>query len=152
MSSKCAHSNEGGVSQAALVRLRSSGLKLTSARSRILELLTKSHGPFTIEEIHEGLTGQDCNLVTVYRTLASLENAGLVRKYEIGDRVARFEYLCEDHPHHHLICTECKRIEVLEADLLSSIRKSANQKGFASLNPSIDIFGICKECRPGAKT
>ena len=146
MAQKCAHSDEGGLHQAALARLESSGLKLTPVRRRILSFLTRAHGPFTIEEIHAGLSGLDCNLVTVYRTLASLEGAGIVRKYDIGDRVARFEYLCSEHPHHHLICTQCKKVEVLDADILSPVRKVARQKGFVSLAASVDIFGLCEDC------
>jgi Fur family transcriptional regulator, ferric uptake regulator len=144
---KCAHSGEGGRLEVALLRVKNAGLKLTSARKQIIAFLTSSHGPFTIEEIHEGLAVSDCNLVTVYRTLASLEESGLVRKYEIGDRVARFEYLCDEHPHHHLICSNCKKIEVLEADLLSGIKRLAAKKGFRRLNASVDLFGLCDDCQ-----
>jgi Fur family ferric uptake transcriptional regulator len=144
--STCKHSKEGGLLPSALLSLKKKGLKITEARKLILSYLTQSHGPFTIEEIHAGIPSKSCDLVTVYRTLATLEEAGLIRKYDIGDRIARFEFFCAEHPHHHLICKDCKKIEVLESDLLSEVKKLASKKGFAVLSPSIDIFGVCKNC------
>jgi Fur family ferric uptake transcriptional regulator len=144
--SKCEHSKEGGLILSALESLRKKGLKVTSARKLILEYLTKAHGPFTIEEIHAGMRSKNCDLVTVYRTLDTLEKLGLVRKYEIGDRVARFEFQCAEHPHHHLICKDCKKVEVLNTDLLSEVKKLASKRGFAKIMPSFDFFGICNNC------
>ncbi len=144
--SKCEHLKEGGLMQSALHTLKGSGLKITSARKLILNYLTKAHGPFTIEEIHSGIRSKSCDLVTVYRTLSTLEEVGLVRKYDIGDRVARFEFLCVEHPHHHLICKDCKRIEVLNSNILDEVKKMASRVGFAHLSPSIDVFGVCKSC------
>jgi Fur family ferric uptake transcriptional regulator len=144
--SKCEHSKEGGLLQAALHSLKSKGLKLTSARKLILSYLTKAHGPFTIEEIHAGIRSKNCDLVTVYRTLDTLEELGLVRKYDIGDRVARFEFLCAEHPHHHLICKGCKKVEVIDTDLLGEVKKLATKKGFSKIAPSFDFFGVCRDC------
>ena len=143
---KCEHSEGGGLLKSALLTLKVSGLRVTSARKLILGFLTKAHGPFTSEEIHAGIRSKSCDLVTVYRTLSTLEEIGLVRKYDVGDRVARFEFLCAVHPHHHLICKSCKKIEVLHSSLLDEVRKVASRKGFATLSPSIDVFGVCKSC------
>ncbi len=146
--STCSHGKEGALLASAMEKLKASGLKLTEVRKLVLSYLTHSHGPFTIEEIHAGIRIKNCDLVTVYRTLDALEAVGLVRKYEIGDRIARFEFHCAEHPHHHLICKSCKKVEVVEADILHDIKKIALKKGFASLSTSVDLFGTCNNCVP----
>lgn len=131
----------------ALRRLQVAGLKRTDARKMILEMLTREHGPFSVEEIFDRLHDSQCNLVTVYRTLASLEEVGLVRRYDIGDRISRYEYRCAEHPHHHLICSACKKVEVIDNDILASLSEVAKLRGFARLHESVDIFGICQNCQ-----
>jgi len=142
----CSHGKEGALLASAIEKLKSSRLKVTEVRKLVLSYLTHSHGPFTIEEIHAGIRIKNCDLVTVYRTLDTLEEVGLVRKYEIGDRIARFEFHCAEHPHHHLICKKCKKVEVVEADILHDLKKIALKKGFASLSTSVDLFGTCNKC------
>lgn len=146
--STCSHGKEGALLNSAIDKLKANKLKVTEVRKLVLSYLTHSHGPFTIEEIHAGIRIKNCDLVTVYRTLDTLESVGLVRKYEIGDRIARFEFHCAEHPHHHLICKSCKKVEVVEADILHDIKKIALKKGFASLNASVDLFGTCTKCSP----
>jgi Fe2+ or Zn2+ uptake regulation protein len=130
----------------ALASLKKSGLKVTEARKLVLTYLTKAHGPFTIEEIHSGIKNKSCNLTTIYRILSHLVEIGIVRKTDVGDRVARFEYQSEAHLHHHLICTHCKKVEIIEQDRIPSIERIAKSKGFQKVNPCIEIFGTCAKC------
>lgn len=130
----------------ALVALRDAGLKVTEARKLVLGHLTKAHGPFTIEEIHAGIKNKSCNLTTVYRILSHLVEIGVVRKTDVGDRVARFEFQSHAHLHHHLICTHCKRVEIVEQDKIPGIEKIAKSMGFPKVNPCVEIFGTCQKC------
>ncbi len=143
---KHSHQRPSELYEEALHSLREAGLKVTQARKLVLSHLTKAHGPFTIEEIYGGIKSKSCNLTTVYRILSHLVKTGIVRKTDIGDRVARFEYMSASHLHHHLICTSCKRIEIVEQDHLAGIERIARSKGFSKVNPCIEIFGTCRRC------
>lgn len=76
----------------AIGRLRNSELRITSPRCEILGVLVGEHGPFTTEEIHRRLGGSRCDLVTVYRCLATMEEVGVVRRCDFGDGVLRSEF------------------------------------------------------------
>ncbi|MGZ6404293.1 MAG: Fur family transcriptional regulator, partial [Bdellovibrionota bacterium] len=85
--------------------LKKSQLKLTIPRKAILKVLVEEHGPFTAEEVHKRISRRVCDLATVYRTLASLDEAGLLRRCEFGDGSARYELAeAENTHHHHLVC------------------------------------------------
>src|SRR5438477_12494514 len=90
-------------------RLRRKSRKITGARLGILNLLRKKSHPLSIKEIFSGLSKGDCDLATVYRSLHLLESMGMVKRFDFGDGVARFELLQEgdDGHHHHLVCTRC---------------------------------------------
>src|SRR6185295_1211002 len=97
-------------------RLRRKSRKITGARKQILEVLRKKSHPLSIKQIFAELPKHNCDLATVYRSLHLLENMGMVKRFEFGDGVARFELLREgdDGHHHHLVCTRCAEIVEIE--------------------------------------
>src|SRR3974377_1590794 len=87
-------------------RLRRRSRKLTGPRQAILNLLRRHRHPLAIKEIFSGLAAGNCDLATVYRSMHLLEEMGMVKRFDFGDGVARFELLAEgdDGHHHHLVC------------------------------------------------
>ncbi len=91
---------------------------------------------------------------SVYRNLAVLERAGVVRRLLTHDEFARYE-LAEDltEHHHHLICDQCGRVEDfvvpdgLEAELDRSLRRVAARHGFDHASHRVDLVGTCAQCR-----
>ena len=90
------------------------GYRLTVPRQAILNVLSKSSGHLSAEDIylavHRAYPG--VGLTTVYRTLELLARMGLVFRFDFGDGRSRYE-LAESpdtNHHHHLICTGCGRI------------------------------------------
>jgi Fur family ferric uptake transcriptional regulator len=132
----------------ALSDLKRSRLKLTPPRKAILLALVESHGPFTAEEIHQIVTKKVCDMATVYRCLASLEEASILRRVEFGDGTSRYE-LAEpgDHHHHHVICTRCKRVEIVDDPDLEEIDRFAKKRGFSDISHSLEFFGTCPQCK-----
>ena len=131
----------------ALMGLKSSGLKLTEARKAILKSLTDHHGPFTVEEIHKLISKKICDQATVYRNLASLAEAGLVRRCEFGDGSARFELAGAGEHHHHIICNKCKRVEIIDDAEIEEIDRFARKRGFADVSHILEFFGTCPQCK-----
>lgn len=146
------HSHEKRSLRDLLVELKSRHLKITKPRKAILAMLAHEHGPFTAEEVHRRIPRNICDLVTVYRTLTSLEKAGLIRRCEFGDGTARYELsVKQDQHHHHLICSECRRVETVEACYLDEchrrdIERVAKRKGFSNVYHTLEFFGTCADC------
>lgn len=130
----------------AIARLRAAQLKITEPRRRIVSFLSLGHGPYTIEDICVGISGT-CDQSTVYRVINQFVEAGVVRRSDLRDGIARFELSAHQHPHHHLICKSCKRVEAFTDARIQHLDKIAKTKGFSSIDPWIEIFGICQDCQ-----
>src|SRR6476620_3629040 len=76
-------------------RLRRKSHKMTGPRQAILELLRNRHHPLTTKQIHASLAEGDCDLATVYRSVHLLETMGVVKRFDFGDGIARYELLGE---------------------------------------------------------
>ena len=132
--------------QQILKGFRRSKLRITEPRKAILQVLIAHHGPYTAEELHKKFIKKICDLATVYRSVTSLEKAQIIRKCEFGDGSARYE-LADKHHHHHVICTSCKKIEVLDDCELNEIDRFARKRGFSGVSHSLEFFGTCPACK-----
>lgn len=136
---------------AALDLLRASGQRLTRPRQAMLEVLTREHGPFSAEELHQRLGDGMCDLVTVYRCLTAMEEISLVRRCDFGDGSYRYEYNVGEHHHHHVICRSCRQVETLELCVADSLERIVRQMGYANVGHTLEFFGVCPACQQKAK-
>lgn len=127
--------------------LKNAHLRVTPARVAILSLLEKEHKPLSIQEIGERLTKKTIDQVTVYRTLASLVKSGHVRQIDL--RHGHVDYELMRQHHHHIICTDCSRVEEIEEDtaLIQKIDRIGKSKKFAVQDHAFEIFGLCENCQ-----
>ncbi len=131
-------------------RLRRKSRKVTGPRQALLELLRRQAHPVTPKEIFDALPKDLCDLATVYRSLRLLEQMGMVKRFDFGDGIARFELLEEgdDGHHHHLVCTRCAEIiELDECSMTESEERIAARNGFTSVTHKLEFFGICPACQ-----
>lgn len=134
-------------------RLRRGARKITGPRQAILDVLRKHQHPLSNKEIHAALGGETCDLATVYRNLHTLEDMGLVRRFDLGDGVARFELLDEndDGHHHHLVCTACSAIVEIEDCVPAELeQRIAERHGFRNISHRLEFFGLCPKCSHAA--
>ena len=132
----------------ALVLLQQAGLKRTKSRTALLQYLISEHGPFSIEELYQGLKRKELDAVTVYRGVVAFEKLGIVRRCDFGDGVARYEFQSDPrYHHHHVICKSCRKTENLESCRLPEFEGQAKLLGYSDLTHSLEFFGICKECK-----
>ncbi len=128
--------------------LRSRGLRSTLPRLAVLGLLAGGGHSISAQEIREKLgKKKGFDLVTVYRTMASFEKAGLVRRVDV--RKGAVYYELNDGHHHHVVCTKCGKVaEFTAAGHEALVRKALRQvKGFSSISHhSFDLFGLCDSC------
>ena len=71
-----------------VARLKTSGLRVTAPRIAILEALASSTQPSTIEQLFIKAAGSGCDLVTIYRSMAAFERAGVVYRCGFSERGA----------------------------------------------------------------
>ena len=131
-------------------RLRRKSHKITGPRQAILEILQQQAHPMSTQELFAALPRGDCDLVTVYRSMRLLESVGMVKRYDLGDGVARFELLAEgdDGHHHHLVCTGCAAVvEIEQCFMRQRDQRIAAYHGFKAVTHKLEFFGLCPECQ-----
>jgi Fur family ferric uptake transcriptional regulator len=128
-------------------------------RQAILDLISKTEGHLSAEEVFHLARKKypAIGLTTVYRTLELLVEMRCLRRHDFGDGKARYEMSGvlkpEDH-HHHLVCTECKRVINYkdfieqEVELLQKTEKELSKKfKFKITDHLIQFYGLCEKCQ-----
>lgn len=129
--------------------LKSLGAKVTPGRLKILKVLEKEPKPLTIEELQKKV-GKDINGVTLYRNLEALAKAGVVERSDLRHGHAHYELRLGRPHHHHIVCTNCGRIEDIDLAHPSVSEKEVlkRSKEFATVDDySLEFYGLCKRCK-----
>ena len=127
--------------------LKSAGLYHTKNRVLILKILFNSNGPISQEQIATQSGSEHFDKVTIYRTLESLVNAGLIHKAFINKRASHYElaHKCTEHQcHPHFTCTNCGSTHCL-TDVSLPMAKT-NHKGFVINRQQVHLEGLCPAC------
>ena len=133
--------------ETALETLRAHHHRVTEPRKAMLRILTREHGPFTTEEVHRRMKKGGCDLVTVYRSLAAMEEIGVVRRCDFGDGSYRYEINTGDHHHHHIVCRSCHAVKTLDVCVADGLERIARQMGYMNVTHLLEIFGVCPQCQ-----
>jgi Fur family ferric uptake transcriptional regulator len=126
--------------------LRSTGLKVTAPRLRVLDLFQKSpERHLTAEDVYRRLLDEqaDIGLATVYRVLTQFEQAGLLVRHHFEGGKAVYE-LNEGKHHDHLVCLQCGRVEeFFDPEIEKRQAKVARERGFAIHDHSLYLYADC---------
>jgi len=126
--------------------LKSSGLKATLPRLKILEIFQKSTlRHLTAEDVFRVLLEDrsDIGLATVYRVLTQFEQAGLLSRSHFESGKAVYE-LNEGRHHDHLVCLDCGRVEEFyDAEIEHRQQAVAQAKGFAIAEHALSLYAHC---------
>ncbi|PWV54095.1 Fur family transcriptional regulator [Chitinophaga sp. S165] len=130
--------------------LRASKLSITDTRVKILELFMNSNGALEHSSF-EKLAGQTFDRVTVYRTLQTFLDKGIIHSIPTTDTSIRYALCksdCSEHDHHdhhvHFKCEECGTTTCLEDTDVPEIHLP---KGYAMHNVDVVVSGVCKQCK-----
>lgn len=126
--------------------LRAVGLRVTPCRQWVLQILEEAQEALSVARIVQRVQGR-FDQATVYRTLATLKAAGLVRQIEWQHGHAHFELVSLPH-HHHVICRQCERVAVVHECVSAQLQNHVLvQSGFAQIQEhSLEFFGLCQAC------
>ena len=122
-------------------------MKYSRQREAIKECLYSRRDHPTADAIYMALREEQPNLSlgTVYRNLSQLADAGEVQKIYCGDGAIHFDG--DTHPHYHVICTQCGKVEDLPMETLNSINSLAGSFYTGSIHDHSTIFyGTCSDC------
>jgi len=136
-----------------LAELSSLGLKKTHQRALILEILETGGQHLTAEEIGQAVLerGVQLNRSTVYRTLETLSDVGILKSSRAG-RATRYEVAHPGSDHHHLVCDVCGGTSHLPGgDADEIINRQSVAMGFSPGTVEILVRGRCRECRGSRK-
>jgi len=123
------------------------GLRLTPQRLAIFHEITAARDHPSAEEVHERLKGRmpSLSLDTVYRTLATLDDAGVVSKVQAND--GRLRYDGNPEAHHHLVCKDCSRVHDFAWPGADRLRLPPEADGWGRIDRcQVELRGVCAEC------
>lgn len=130
-------------------KLKEHGLKVTKPRTAILDILQESAGPISVEDIFKKISlnsKTNCDLASIYRSLSSFEEIGIVQKIDLFDGAAHYELKKGQHHRHFFICKNCQKMEKLDACLVGPLEKTLKAKGYTELSHRLELSGICPNC------
>ena len=130
--------------------IRECGLRVTSARVAVCEILSQAGTPLTHAEVAKALAARDIDQATVFRNLTDLVDAGLIRRMEVGDHLYRFEWRGDDQAntgHAHFVCVECGEVTCL-TDLKPATPAALQRAGKNVIRDVTEVLykGHCSSC------
>jgi Fur family ferric uptake transcriptional regulator len=127
--------------------LKSSGLKATLPRIKILEIFQQARQRhMTAEDVFKILLaeGSDIGLATVYRVLMQFEQAGILSRNHFESGKSVFE-LNEGQHHDHLVCLDCGHVEEFyDPQIEARQRAIAQERGFALQEHTLALYAHCR--------
>jgi Fur family ferric uptake transcriptional regulator len=130
--------------------LKKNHLSITGSRQKIMQLFLNSNGALAHADI-EKKTGENFDRVTVYRTLQSFVEKGIIHLIPTKDNSIKYALCkddCEAGHHHddhvHFICDECNKTICLDDVTVPQVKLP---KGFTPQHAEMVVNGVCGECK-----
>jgi Fur family ferric uptake transcriptional regulator len=128
-------------------QLKKAGLKVTSPRVKILEILKNPDNQhISAEDVYKILLekNEEIGLATVYRVLNQFDDAGIVTRHHFEGGRSVFELSAKDH-HDHLVCLTCGHVFEFEDDVIEDRQlQVAEANNIKLTNHSLYLYGECK--------
>lgn len=133
-------------------KLRSAGLRITQPRLAILAALSKREQPTSIEQLHEDVGAENCDLVTVYRCMAAFEEIGLVRRAFFHNGTALYEINLGQPTRYHVVCKSTNRVDELDPvtaeelrQTIESVQEKLRARGYGEVGHIVEFFGVAPQ-------
>ncbi len=129
------------------------GLRITSQRALILEVIRQRQGHLDADEIYRQAREKEprLSLSTVYRTLQTLKKLGLVEEVHFDEAHHHYE-IKPSTEHYHLVCLSCGRVVEFQYPLARLVKRNVTEaKDFEITSSEIRVTGYCPTCQEGRK-
>lgn len=127
--------------------LRESGLRLTHQRLEVVREIARSDAHPDAESIYRAVRKRvpTISVDTVYRTLATLSDLGLVKRVGLTPSAARYD--ANARHHHHFICTRCGLIRDIDDRGLDAVKAPASTASLGRVESiEVQLRGVCVDC------
>lgn len=128
-------------------------LKFTPERALILDAALRKTGLFEPESLINDVKqlGGRVSRATVYRTLAHLQDAGLLKQVFFDNKQSYYEVVAGRQGHDYLICVVTGRVIEFSSEKLRQLRDEICQEhGFDPISHRFQIFGVSPQARKPA--
>lgn len=143
--------NEGDALFQSIVR--SVGGRWTKERETLLQIICNNNDHFSVDDVVIKLKklGFAVADTTVYRNLALLVQAGIIRRaclQEESSGGAKYELILGKSHHDHLVCSRCgSRIDFFYPAIDILQNAVAEQYGFFLERHHLELVGVCPKCQ-----
>jgi Fur family transcriptional regulator, peroxide stress response regulator len=124
------------------------GIAVTHQRQVLYETMQSMHGHPSPEEVFAAVKQRipSISLATVYKNIHLFVESGVFRELSIHHGTLRVEM--NSVPHHHMVCSICKKVSDLPDGVLGSQTiETILPNGFMVERVSVDVIGICPVCQ-----
>lgn len=131
--------------------IKSKGLRKTSQRDALIEIIFSKDEHFTADELYDRVkkSNSSASRATVYRTISLLVDAKLLHEIDLGEEVKTYDPNFNDRPsHNHMICIDCGKVLEFEDDNIDLLNDCLTRRmGFRPVSQSIRIEAACETLR-----
>src|SRR4051812_2921104 len=138
-----------------LATLKRAGLRITRPRVALLNALSTHVQPVTVDQLHEDVGRKKCDLVTVYRCIATFEEMGLVQRcgfFPNGTVLYKME--ARDVRRYHIVCRATNTLDDVDEETsrelraaMSVVEEKLRARGYSELGHILEFFAV-RETRP----
>ncbi len=129
--------------------MRQLGFRVTPQRAVILETVAHMQGHNSAQMVYAQARSQlpGLNLATVYRTLETLNEAGLIDLLSTGTDSMLFSLHDDHNPHYHLVCSNCGFVQDVPPDQFRPLTDTLKESyGFQLDGKNFTLSGLCAAC------
>jgi Fur family ferric uptake transcriptional regulator len=130
--------------------LKSTGLKATIPRLKILEVFQRSgQRHMSAEDVYRILLQErsDVGLATVYRVLTQFEQASILTRSQFEGGKSVYE-LDQGQHHDHIVCLDCGQVEEFyDPEIEQRQQAVAKLKGFTITDHSLSLYATCNKAQ-----
>jgi Fur family peroxide stress response transcriptional regulator len=127
---------------------RENGIAVTHQRQVLYETMQAMHGHPSPEEVYARVKKKvpAISLATVYKNIHLFVESGVFREVSMHHGSLRVEINAE--PHHHVVCSKCKKISDIDEKELGLVAKRRRLPGgFLVERYAVDVIGVCSACQ-----
>ncbi len=133
--------------------LRKAGLRLTHQRLEILRVIAADETHPDVETVYRAVRTRvpTISLDTVYRTLATLTERGLITRVLFTPGPARYD--ANQTRHHHFVCTRCGLVRDIDDREIGTIQATAEVARIGRPDAvTVQFRGVCAACQSKEET
>lgn len=127
------------------LQLKTKKLKVTPQRMAILSTIHKC-GHIGIEEIYEKIKKDypSISLATVYKNIASLHEASILREVKAPSQKQKYELACDKHI--HVACEKCGKLEDVHLNVKGILNECSDATKYKLHDVNAVFIGVCSQC------